>query len=1006
MNLKLLKIARFFHLINKKNYNEKRQIEIVKRSPLFDAKWYLAQNQDVKAQKIGAAEHYVKYGWKEGRNPSPCFNTNDYINLYLDVKNKLINPLYHYEMFGKKERRCIISEKIRYINTRYEKKEYKKIKEGIIDIETIKKIISSKDIKVISFDIFDTLLLRPAINPTDIFYLIDKKVKSLYNLDFIKYRMDAESKLQNNLASLDEIYDFIRREYNLSFQQTELLKREELLCEKQVLTKRDDIYELYLYAIKLGKRIIATSDMYLSSSFLREVLKKNGYDKISRIYVSNECKARKDTGELYPYIKDKEKTSNILHIGDNYNSDYQKCIEANITAVYYPSIKDIIFADKSIYNDNVWIKNVSPDPMCRILIGFTLNEYFKNLKKVKNQPAFFADFESAIRLSIAPVVFYIANSIATNEEIQSNYNQILFASRDGYLPKIGYDIIAKYKKIKPSKYVYAGRRAYYSSQFDTFIDYLHSVDMIEKHIFTIENILRGYNFDENIIRNILSHISEDEKKLDYSKDKQKIISVLCRFKKSINDYYKRHRESSKRYYKSIISNSEKEIIFDCGYSGSVSQALSNITGKVFDKIYLWETEKNKQLDKKYGSKTFLLMHENKLFVSQHLIYEEIFSPLEGGCLGFENGKPIIEKCDYSQKMVEEYACIKKEVSNYINNVCKMFGSYLQYLNVSDTFALQRMLVCSVQSSPYNEILLLENIKHPDTAFMPEVQSLAYKVQKYLSWNNPFAQTGFENPNNKIEAPIILLDNNFKIGIHIHLYYIDLGYEFLDYLKDFPQKFDLIITICDENKVNIVKNIFSNTIPNLEKLIVKVVENRGRDIAPWLIGTREEQKDYDLFCHVQSKVSPHIPWGEEWRKYLLNNLLKKDSVENILNIFTSYSNIGCIFPNFYSQLRMSIVIAKGHLLGEDGEDNIICELIRRLGYKYDISQRSLLFSGGTMMWYRTKALKPLFDLNLDIEEFPPEPIGVGGTIAHAIERLPALVCKLNGYEVKEYTRYED
>ncbi len=102
MNLKLLKIARFFHLINKKNYNEKRQIEIVKNSPLFDAKWYLAQNPDVKAKKIGAAKHYVKYGWKEGRNPSPDFDNNQYLEQYEELWSKGICPLFHFELENKK----------------------------------------------------------------------------------------------------------------------------------------------------------------------------------------------------------------------------------------------------------------------------------------------------------------------------------------------------------------------------------------------------------------------------------------------------------------------------------------------------------------------------------------------------------------------------------------------------------------------------------------------------------------------------------------------------------------------------------------------------------------------------------------------------------------------------------------------------------------------------------------------------------------------------------------
>lgn len=105
MNLKILKLARFFRLINKTKYDEKYQIEIIKQSPLFNAKWYLTQYPDVKSQKMSAAKHYLKYGWQEGRNPSKKFNNNIYLDLHNDVKCAHINPLLHYEKYGKKEGR-------------------------------------------------------------------------------------------------------------------------------------------------------------------------------------------------------------------------------------------------------------------------------------------------------------------------------------------------------------------------------------------------------------------------------------------------------------------------------------------------------------------------------------------------------------------------------------------------------------------------------------------------------------------------------------------------------------------------------------------------------------------------------------------------------------------------------------------------------------------------------------------------------------------------------------
>lgn len=73
----------------------RNEYKIIKKSGLFDEKYYLLTYNDVRKADIDPIKHYLKYGWKEGKNPSDKFNTNNYLNDYPYLRNKNICPLIH-----------------------------------------------------------------------------------------------------------------------------------------------------------------------------------------------------------------------------------------------------------------------------------------------------------------------------------------------------------------------------------------------------------------------------------------------------------------------------------------------------------------------------------------------------------------------------------------------------------------------------------------------------------------------------------------------------------------------------------------------------------------------------------------------------------------------------------------------------------------------------------------------------------------------------------------------
>lgn len=71
----------------------------------FNWEFYRAINGDVANAGMDLLFHYLREGWKEGRDPTPLFSTRDYLEANPDVAEAGVNPFYHYIVAGRLEGR-------------------------------------------------------------------------------------------------------------------------------------------------------------------------------------------------------------------------------------------------------------------------------------------------------------------------------------------------------------------------------------------------------------------------------------------------------------------------------------------------------------------------------------------------------------------------------------------------------------------------------------------------------------------------------------------------------------------------------------------------------------------------------------------------------------------------------------------------------------------------------------------------------------------------------------
>ena len=342
------------------------------------------------------------------------------------------------------------------------------IKFSVVKKYNSKKINIYEEIKkhdIISFDIFDTLLIRPYVKPTDLFLHIEKlyKIKGFHKNRIMAEKLARGKYIDYEEITLNQIYEEIDDKYKR-------FKEIEIELEERILTTHKENKEIYDYALSLGKKIIIVSDMYLPKEVIEKILIKNNLNNGEITQTTTIVSYLKTIPDLLfdalnilatagKYIINdlNVKPSTIMHLGDDYHSDFENARLYGIDAFFIEKIIDIFLKDniraEKLLHENKNNIGVS------IMLGLSAFSYFnKNDKNKENN--YWRNFGFIYG---GPSVFSYMNWVK-KQIIKENIKEVLFVARDGYSLKKVFDII-KPEYIK-THYIYAPRIIYYLIALD------------------------------------------------------------------------------------------------------------------------------------------------------------------------------------------------------------------------------------------------------------------------------------------------------------------------------------------------------------------------------------------------------------------------------------------------------------------------------------------------------------------------------------------------------------
>lgn len=527
--------------------------------------------------------------------------------------------------------------------------------------EQLKNWIASEEIECVSFDIFDTLVVRPFFEPRDLYLLLDEYFHQIVEdklVEFSTIRFQAEDRARQLIRinqpswqdiSLDEIYDLIKNEYNLPDEVVDKLKHKEIELELQFTNRRESVYQLYQFALELNKKVIFVSDMYLSTKVIINILKKSGYTTYDKLYVSSETRMLKHTGDMYKHVLldfDMD-AKRILHIGDNWNSDKVMANKHGINAHHIPKTIDLLINQSDelksgnsmkfidAYRDGKWnVFEFNEHFATRSMLAVVANKLFDNPHPTFNSNTDFnADPYTIGYYALGMHTFGLCKWLL-EDSVNEKHSAIHFLARDGYLPLQVYNTISKYYEEAPkSSYLYASRRS------------LLPFMLMSQNVYGIESFFSIWAHTPSTILELFGFLLKDKLELELFENEgvlfTKRFSSDYEFKCFMDLLLQYGIDSSKldeylrdleQYFKEKIGSNEA--IFDLGYSARLQTIIVSLLNQSCDAYFVHTSKETPWLHARRSNFKLKSFYGLKPNISG-ILREHFFAELGPSCIGYK-----------------------------------------------------------------------------------------------------------------------------------------------------------------------------------------------------------------------------------------------------------------------------------------------------------------------------------------------------------------------------------